>query len=644
MEKKFRIKPKIFIFLFTIICMISFIYLSYSLYLLTGIETVIRYACITILGIINIIIYILALRSCKKRKVIKHIMWIIILLIFTIGQGYLGYFIHSAYSSVSNMTKNSLIYETSVVVMKGSSITDIDDVKNKKIGYLNDPTSIDNNILAEAIIEEKNLDKNNQVLKYDELNTLIADLYNDDLDLILITSNYVNLFGDSDEDSSGNTNPYKNIKDETKIIYNKQKKYTKEEIEDIEGNPLTNSTTTITDPFTILVMGIDSTSSTLNKNAIGNGDALIIITFNPKTFNATILSIPRDTYVPISCNSNREKKINSAAYGGITCMINTIQNFLNIKINHYVKINFKGVVKLVEALGGVDINVPYSFCEQNSSRQWGKNTIYVNKGLQHLNGEQALALARNRKTNTRCSKEWNQGTRNDYVRGQNQQLVIQAIINKTKTINSPGQMLNILDTVSKSIDTSFSTEQILSFYTIAKDIIKTSAVESSNVITLQRLYLSGRTQCIYEEGLNKDIYKCQYNEIPNKNSVKAIQNAMNANLGGSNSLIKTFDFSANETYTPTIIGKNAGGVTLYTLLGSFLNSTKAQAEIMCNSKKITCSFKYATVTDANKVGKVIDQSYNQYKRVDRITSASPLTLTIGQEKITTTTTTVSTIE
>ena len=68
----------------------------------------------------------------------------------------------------------------------------------------------------------------------------------------------------------------------------------------------------------------------------------------------------------------------------------------DVNIDYYAKINFKGVVQLVDALGGIDVDVDYSICEQNSSRKWGKNTIYVEKGRQHLNGEQALAFARNR--------------------------------------------------------------------------------------------------------------------------------------------------------------------------------------------------------------------------------------------------------
>ena len=176
----------------------------------------------------------------------------------------------------------------------------------------------------------------------------------------------------------------------------------------------------------------------------------MLITFNPTTLNSTILSIPRDTYVPISCFSGKRKnKITHAAWYGEDCMINTIQDFTGITIDYYVKINFKGVVKLVDTLGGIEVDVPFSFCEQNSNREWGENTVYVEEGLQTLNGEQALALDRNRHPNpSMCSSKWTNYTSNDFIRGQNQQLVVKALLNKVKDIRSLDTVYELLDALS----------------------------------------------------------------------------------------------------------------------------------------------------------------------------------------------------
>ena len=141
-------------------------------------------------------------------------------------------------------------------------------------------------------------------------------------------------------------------------------------------NNILASNKKLDEPFTVLLMGVDSTLNSINTNTAFNGDTLMLITFNPKTLNATIFSIPRDLYVPITCRNNGKAKINSSSVGGVSCVIDTIENLVDIKIDYYSKINFKGVVDLVNALGGIDVNVTYSFCEQDSKRSF-KNMIYV---------------------------------------------------------------------------------------------------------------------------------------------------------------------------------------------------------------------------------------------------------------------------
>ena len=198
----------------------------------------------------------------------------------------------------------------------------------------------------------------------------------------------------------------------------------------------------------------------------------MLVTFNPKTLTATMFSIPRDTFVPITCYRNARSKITHAAAGGDSCMISTVENFTGIDIDYYAKVNFQGLIKLVNALGGIDVEVPYSFCESNSVRSLeSADLIFVEKGMQHLNGEQALALSRNRKEVPECGKQWNKGTRNDFVRGQNQQLVIKGIINKMKNIKSINQLYEVLDAISVSLDTNLTREQILGFYNVFKKVL-----------------------------------------------------------------------------------------------------------------------------------------------------------------------------
>ena len=116
-------------------------------------------------------------------------------------------------------------------------------------------------------------------------------------------------------------------------------------------------------------------------------------------------------------------------------MIDTVENFIDIDIDYYAKINFRGLVNLVDALGGIDVDVPYSFCETDENRTF-YNGVFVKKGWQHLSGREALGLARNRKYYPSCGEEYNEGVRNDFVRGQNQQLVLKAVMNAARKIRT----------------------------------------------------------------------------------------------------------------------------------------------------------------------------------------------------------------
>ena len=155
--------------------------------------------------------------------------------------------------------------------------------------------------------------------------SMIVDLYQADgtVDALFVPDNYVEQFNQ--------ITGYENIATDTKIILKKSKEMLKS---DTSKQETASSGKSLTEPFTILLMGIDSTDEVLQKNAIANGDTLILITFNPKTLNATMLSIPRDSFVPIACWPGKERnKITHAAGYGTDCMINTIEQYFDTDID-----------------------------------------------------------------------------------------------------------------------------------------------------------------------------------------------------------------------------------------------------------------------------------------------------------------------
>ncbi len=617
-KKKIKKEIKITRDIFTILTILAMIFLIYSIYLINGIETEIRYFVMILTLVINFILILLLRKLIKKNTLAKYILFIIISSILIFIQGFIGYFIFKTYSSLDNMNKDKITYTSAIVVLKDSEYNDIKEIKDIKIGIINDNTSIDGYIIGKEIINEYNLEKNNTIVECETFTELIKELYNKNIDAIIISSNYPSMFKSIED--------YENIESETKIIYEKSKKYTKNEISKLSGEELTsfNTSDKIEEPFTVLIMGIDSTAETLDKNATGNGDALMLITFNPKTLNATMLSIPRDTYVSIPCSgfNGKENKITHAAWQGESCMIKTIEKFTGIDINYYAKINFKGVVKLVDALGGIEVDVPKDFCESNSNRSTKtENLICLEKGVHTINGEQALALARHRKT----------FATGDFQRGLNQQEVIKGILNKAKEIRSAGQALEILDAVSQNMDTNFTTKQILSFYEIFKNIILTSS-EYSNLISIQQLYLSGSSQMIYDESIQLVLY----NYIPNKSSLEQIVNIMKQNLELTKTkTVKEFDFNIEEEYELETIGKdNLAATTTYNLLINLVGKTEEEATNWLKNNDISYKIEYQTITDNSyKNGIVINQSLPSNKRIDLISGSITLTISKVEEQI-----------
>ena len=520
-------------------------YFLYSLTLLGSIETFLRYIVGIVLIGLMIFFFFHLRKTARKKKRGRFIIDVILSIIYSAILIFVGGNIIKTIGKVGNLTERETTYSASIVTLSSNKATSINDISSsKELGMIKDKKSVDGYQIPKQIIEDKNL--KNKVKYYENYTDLLADLYDEEIEYIFLPSGYQSMFTSIDA--------YKNISKDTKVIYT-QKKSVKQKV---------SAGKSLKEPFTILLMGIDSDTNDLSQSSSFNGDSLMLITFNPTTLNSTILSIPRDTYVPIACfNGKRKNKITHAAWQGEQCMMDTITGFTGIPIDYYVKINFKGAVQLVDALGGIDAEVPIGFCEQNSDRAWGANTICVDAGYQHLNGEQALAWSRHRKS----------AGFDDFVRGQNQQLVVKAMLNKLKDVRDLDTVYKILDTVGNNMATNMTTNEILSLYNIGKDVLtRTKDMAVEDVLSMQHLYISGADASIYDYStINGQGTRMRlYNFVPYRESLDAVIEAMKINLGMiSPKMTKTFSFDASVPYEETIIGKMSKGSTNLTLLPDF---------------------------------------------------------------------------
>lgn len=202
------------------------------------------------------------------------------------------------------------------------------------------------------------------------------------------------------------------------------------------------------DNVSILIMGVDASEKRDNED-YALTDALMVATLNKEEKSVKLLSIPRDSYVYIP-EVDRSTKINHAhAYGGPRATAKTVEHLLDIPIDYYVRINFEAFMDVVDAVGGITVDVPYELREQDSKDR--PNQIHLLPGVQQLNGEEALALARTRKLD------------NDIERGKRQQEIVKALIDRAISLDSILKYDDIIVAISDNMKTNMKFSEMKSF-------------------------------------------------------------------------------------------------------------------------------------------------------------------------------------
>ena len=510
--------------------LVCYVLIFKSLLHLEGIETLIRILVLGLFGLFGLIYLIFGFKTLIKKKKVWFTILTIFTIIFAVIFGVSSHYIDFVYQKIENfVTKDTSTYTTVLIGLKGTELTN-----DSKIGMITDETDRTGYILPLEFMKKENMKQ--EISYYGNYTELLEALYNKEVDAIFITKDYPILYRNEEK--------YQNIASETEIL----KEYSKEM--KTEESELLASTKSLTEPFTVLFLGVDSESKDgLDANAAFNGDTLMLVTFNPKTLTATMLSFPRDTYVPIYSSSDRmlyQNKINASAAYGTASTVNTIEHLTGINIDYFVKVNFQGVIDLVNTLGGIDVDVEqptYSYyvsiygegrlCESNSLRSTlPSDLVCMNTGMQHLNGEQALAYSRNR-----------YGFINgDLDRNRHQQQVIEAVAKQLMKSSNLSTFENLLDTISKNIATNMKTNQILSFYQSIKGMLG-KALNGEDFISIQKLAL----QTFYftsPYGLSCVGYY--------QGSLDTVVEAMKENLGLIEiETVKTFSYDYSEDYEIT---------------------------------------------------------------------------------------------
>ena len=196
------------------------------------------------------------------------------------------------------------------------------------------------------------------------------------------------------------------------------------------------------DPFNVYITGIDMWNNEKGYD-LERSDVNMIMTVSPQTREILLTSIPRDTYVPLYGHNAYDKLTHTGVYG-VDTTINTVNDWLGIDMNYYIKVNFTSVVKVIYAIGGVDVESPKAFKSSISKYSY-------KKGMNHLDGREALFFARERKA----------FKGEDSLRVDNQQKVVKAMLDKLFTSSTLlTQYGHLLDIAADDMETNMSSQEM----------------------------------------------------------------------------------------------------------------------------------------------------------------------------------------
>ena len=194
-------------------------------------------------------------------------------------------------------------------------------------------------------------------------------------------------------------------------------------------------------PFNLYISGIDSRQD-ISDNA-ARSDVNMIVTVDPKNYEVLLTSMPRDSYVPLHMNGEMDKLTHTGVYG-IDETVSTVEDWLDVKIDYYMRVDFKMLVNLVDAVGGIDVYNDIDF--YSHPKGW-----HYTKGMKHFTGKQALWFARERKS---FEDE-------DEQRIRNQQKVVDALIEKlTNSSTLIANYSEILEVVGANMQTDMSSKDM----------------------------------------------------------------------------------------------------------------------------------------------------------------------------------------
>lgn len=354
----------------------------------------------------------------KKFRTLGKVVAVLFTIVYCVGIYYVGT-VNGMFNKISGA--NEKIDIINVYVLKSDNADKLSDAKDYKFGVLK---SLDRDNTDKTIQKiEEDLDQTIEVTEFESWTGLIDALYDGTVEAIILNHSYISSITDTDG--------YITFEDDTKVLY-----YNKIVTQlNINTNKDITSNT-----FAVYISGIDVAGGI---STTSRSDVNIIAVVNPDTKQILLLNTPRDYYVPLSISNGVKDKLTHAGIYGVDVSMDTLEMLYGTEIDYHFRVNFTGFKNVINALGNVDVNSEYAFTTTHGG-------YYIKKGMNTLNGEQALGFVRER---------YAFGT-GDNQRGKNQMALINAVIKKMASSAILNDFSGLMDSLSGSFETSMSSSQL----------------------------------------------------------------------------------------------------------------------------------------------------------------------------------------
>lgn len=455
------------------IILIVLLYFSYI------VPSIIKYHLIGLIIIVELFKYGAAKKGYKFKYKLHKTLNIILIIIIVIISGLefrFRWFIGNI-----NHAQEEVQFE--FVGLNDLNIGDISEFDGLSIGMLNDKSSNIGYKAPTQFLEDNKL--TSDIHLYQGYIDLINALMNQEVDVVVLPYGYKETLAE-----------YTEIVNKLDLVHTVYSASVTQDVEVVSNN---------SDVLNLVLIGGDN--PIVGKSTSGfNYDVIIVYSINFKTHESVMLSIPRDSYIYSTCEQRLDKITHTGWYGA-NCLTDTLSNFLGISISQYMLIDFKGLINVVDSIGGVWIDVETAIDEQDENRDF-TNMIHIDPGYQLLDGQQALAFLRHRHTLSTGA----------IGRSENHEKFLIALMQQMAQPSSLFRVNGLFSALETSTLTNISSKDISNYYEKALSMLASVGVDG---IIPQQVSLSGSGDLIWTESFGMNLYYY----VLNKDSVDTVKKA-----------------------------------------------------------------------------------------------------------------------